>query len=91
MRLRMPSGTSTADVSDEYGTRAACCSNQFVSYGGRSRFEGSIVTLRGYEDNTPLKDLVREPGRGRVIVIDGGASLRCALLGDKNAQFAADN
>jgi regulator of ribonuclease activity A len=82
---------ATADVCDQHGDAAACCELQFASFGARLQFQGVAVTLRGHEDNSPLRTLVTEPGHGKVIVIDGGGSLHCALLGDKNAQMAANN
>ena len=82
---------ATADLYDEYGESLGCCSTQFHQYGGRTRFQGVVVTVQGHEDNALLKQVVNEPGHGRVIVIDGDGSLHCAMLGDKNAQRAADN
>src|SRR6059036_1778972 len=82
---------ATADLYDEHGEALSCCRTQFHQYGGRARFQGVAVTLKGHEDNTLLKLIVSEPGHGKIIVIDGGGSLHCAMLGDKNAQTAADN
>ena len=87
----MPDLVATADLYDQYGESLGCCSTQFHQYGGRTRFQGVAVTLKGHEDNLLLKQLVGEPGHGKVIVIDGDGSLHCAMLGDKNAQRAADN
>jgi regulator of ribonuclease activity A len=53
----------------------------FRSFGGRRRFSGSIATVRCFENNTLVKAALNEPGGGRVLVVDGGASLRRALVG----------
>ena len=81
---------STADVLDEYGDRAAVCSIQFRSF-GRPAFSGRIATVRCHEDNVLLRRCTEEPGNGRVLVVDGGGSDRCALLGDSIATLARDN
>lgn len=60
-------------------------------YGGRERFAGPVATLQCFEDNALLKTLVDSPGQGRVLVVDGGGSLRRALLGGKLAAAAAAN
>ena len=63
----------------------------FNNYGGRSKFSGEIVTIKIYEDNSLVRELVAEDGKGKVLVIDGGGSTRCALLGDMLAEKAAKN
>jgi regulator of ribonuclease activity A len=63
----------------------------FASFGGREAFGGAAVTVRCFEDNSKVKQLAAQPGEGRVIVVDGGGSLRRALLGDMIARQAADN
>lgn len=63
----------------------------FNNYGGRSKFSGEIVTLKIHEDNSLVRELVAEDGKGKVLVIDGGGSTRCALLGDMLAEKAVKN
>mgnify|MGYP000883711037 CR=1 FL=1 len=63
----------------------------FTNYGGRERFGGEIVTVKCFEDNSRVKELVEEQGNGRVMVVDGGGSMRAALLGDMLAAKAAAN
>lgn len=63
----------------------------FRDFGARRRFAGSVVTVACFEDNTPVKAAVESPGEGRVLVVDGGASLRRALLGGNLAAAAARN
>lgn len=61
------------------------------NYGGRSVFGGQIVTVKCFEDNSLVKEQLGKPGRGKVLVVDGGGSLRRALLGDLIAAGAASN
>jgi regulator of ribonuclease activity A len=82
---------ATADLYDEYGDALRSCDLQFRQYGGRQRFSGRVVTVRCYQDNVLLKSVVSEPGNGQVLVVDGGGSLHCALLGDMIAGIALDN
>jgi regulator of ribonuclease activity A len=79
--------TSTADLLDEHGDGATVCLIQFRSYGA-SRFSGPVATVRCFEDNVLLRERVSAPGNGRVLVVDGGGSMRCALLGDNIAGIA---
>ncbi|MEU6730265.1 ribonuclease E activity regulator RraA [Nonomuraea wenchangensis] len=79
---------STADLYDEHGDRLDSCQLQLRQYGGRRAFSGRIVTVRCHEDNALLKSVLSEPGEGRVLVVDGGGSLRAALMGDVIAGIA---
>lgn len=63
----------------------------FSNFGGRDSFGGQIVTIKCFEDNSLVKDQVELDGRGKVLVVDGGGSLRRALLGDMLAEKAAKN
>jgi regulator of ribonuclease activity A len=81
---------STADLLDEHGDAALVCLIQFRGFGAAS-FEGSIMTVRCDEDNVLVRQQASEPGEGRVLVIDGGGSMRCALLGDSIAALARDS
>ncbi len=60
-------------------------------FGGNRAFGGRIVTLKTFEDNVLVQEALKEPGNNKVLVIDGGGSHRCALLGDNLAQLAIDN
>lgn len=62
----------------------------FKSYGGRCSFGGQVVTVKCFEDNSRVKELLATEGAGKVLVVDGGASMRCALLGDMIAKSAQD-
>jgi regulator of ribonuclease activity A len=82
---------ATSDVVDEYGDRAAVCGVGFRQFGGVAAFGGQISTVRCFEDNVLVKQRVSEPGEGRVLVVDGGGSMRIALVGDMVAGLAAAN
>lgn len=63
----------------------------FQRYGARPSFCGEIVTLKIFEDNTLVREVLGEPGQGKVLVVDGGGSLRCALVGDQLGILAQKN
>ncbi|MDT0499486.1 MULTISPECIES: ribonuclease E activity regulator RraA [unclassified Halomonas] len=63
----------------------------FINFGGREAFCGPIRTVKCFEDNSLVKQAVAEPGEGAVLVVDGGGSQRCAMLGDMLAEQAAGN
>ena len=71
-----------------HGDQAAVCDAPLRQFGGVHAFGGEIATVRATEDNVLVKQRVSEPGGGRVLVVDGGASRRCALLGDNIASAA---
>lgn len=80
----------TADLYDEYSNQLSIVDLQFRTYGQKSAFHGPIETVKVFEDNSFVKKTLATPGNNRVLVVDGGASLRCALLGDNLAQLAID-
>ena len=82
---------TTADLFDEYGPELASCETQFRSYGARARFSGPVATIRCLEDNALVKKVLATPGERRVLVVDGGGSLRTALMGDMIAASAVAN
>lgn len=63
----------------------------FREFGGRARFHGRVSTVKCFEDNSLVKAAVESPGEGRVLVVDGGGSLRRALVGGNLAAAAAKN
>lgn len=90
----------TCDLLDANPESQVCLPNiegkSFYSFGGKDRFCGEIVTVKCFEDNSRVKELLNTDGRdakgeGKVLVVDGGGSMRCALLGDMIAQSAIDN
>lgn len=78
------------DLCDQYGDALQVADPLFHNFGGKPLFYGQAVTLSCYEDNSLVRELVTRPGQGRVMVIDGGGSLRRALLGDQLAIKAAE-
>jgi len=80
----------TADLYDRYGDDLRVCEPIFRDFGGISRFHGSIVTVKCFEDNSLVKSTLAESGAGRVLVVDAGGSLRCAMLGDLIAASAVE-
>jgi regulator of ribonuclease activity A len=81
----------TADLVDDIGPDVRSCDLQLRQYGGRREFAGPISTVRCHQDNALLKTVLSEPGSGRVLVVDGGGSLHCALIGDVIAELARTN
>ncbi|WP_439858772.1 ribonuclease E activity regulator RraA [Pseudomonas sp. MBLB4136] len=81
----------TPDLCDAYPELVQVVEPMFSNFGGRDSFGGEIVTVKCFEDNSRVKELVEQPGKGKVMVVDGGASMRCALLGDMLAEKAAKN
>lgn len=81
----------TPDLCDENAEIVSVMTPMLRNFGGRKAFYGQIVTIKCYEDNSLVKDQANEAGQGRVMVVDGGGSLRCALLGDLIAKKACEN
>jgi len=81
----------TADLIDAHGDKLQSCETQFRQFGGRRSFHGPVRTIRTLEDNALIKDLLNQPGHGAVLVIDGGGSLKTALMGDQIAAAAQKN
>ena len=81
---------STTDLCDTHPA-ARVCDPVFQVYGGREVFSGRITTLKVFEENTLVREAVAQPGEGRVLVVDGGGSLRCSLVGGNLAVAAATN
>ncbi|CAL9514443.1 Putative 4-hydroxy-4-methyl-2-oxoglutarate aldolase [Nocardiopsis dassonvillei] len=82
---------TTADLIDDHGDTLRSCSTQFRQYGGRAVFCGPIRTVKCQEDNGLVKQVLNTPGGGAVLVVDGGGSLRSALMGDMIAEAAVAN
>ena len=81
----------TADLFDDYGHNLAVCEPLFSDYGGLVVFHGKIRTLKCFEDNSKVREMLQQKVDGDVLVVDAGGSLRCAMLGDQLAQMAVDN
>lgn len=81
----------TADLYDDHSDRVQVCDPIFRDFGGHARFCGPIATVKCFEDNSQVKAVLGEPGAGRILVVDAGGSLRCAMLGDLIAASAVEN
>ena len=81
----------TTDLCDAHEDKVRVVEPMFSSFGGRDSFHGKIATLKLFEDNTLVRKILDCPGDGRVLVIDGGGSLRRALVGDQLAALAGKN
>lgn len=82
---------TTADLCDAFGPVARVAAPIFRDYGGLIRFAGPIETVQTLEDNALVAEILENAGRGRVLVVDGGGSLRCALVGGRLAALAHAN
>jgi regulator of ribonuclease activity A len=88
----MTAYVKTSDLYDTHGESInIAASNTFRDYGGSKMFSGKIVTVNCFEDNPLVKKTLEESGDGKVLVIDGGASMQCALLGDMLGEIAVRN
>ena len=77
----------TPDLCDAYPL-VRVLTAMFKNFGGRKSFGGQVVTVKCFEDNSRVKELLATEGKGKVLVVDGGGSLRCALLGDMIGESA---
>ena len=82
---------ATTDLCDAFDAEIQVLDPVFQSFGGNLRFHGPIATLKLFEDNSLVRETLGEAGNGRVLVVDGGGSLRCALLGDQLGELAVQN
>lgn len=81
----------TPDLCDAYPDLVEVVEPMFMNLGGRDSFGGEIVTIKCFEDNSLVKEEVDKPGAGKVMVVDAGGSMRCAMLGDMLAEKAVKN
>jgi regulator of ribonuclease activity A len=81
----------TCDLFDRFKDDARFLLPGFRDFGAVTRFSGRAVTVKCFEDNSRVKEALATPGDGRVLVVDGAGSLRCALMGDIIAASAVKN
>ena len=81
----------TADLVDGHDDKLTFCDYPLTKFGQAEGFEGEIVTLKTFEDNALLREVLEQPGNGRVLVVDGGASTRVAIVGDQIAAVGMNN
>ncbi|EEZ89684.1 ribonuclease E activity regulator RraA [Vibrio owensii] len=84
----------------EYNTSALCdiyldqvdvVEPMFSNFGGRASFAGQVTTVKCFEDNALIRETLEQDGIGRVLLIDGGGSLRRALIDAEIATLAEEN
>ena len=88
---KMSNNIQTADLYDDHGDNLSVALPLFKFFGQKRYFHGKVVTIKCHEDNSLVRETLGEDGSGKVMVVDGGGSLRCALVGDRLAQKAIDN
>ncbi len=79
------------DLFDVHSEALTLAQPIFKDYGGKNIFQGEIVTVNCYNDNSKVKELVATNGKNKVMVVDGQASMFRALLGDMLAEQAVEN
>jgi len=82
---------STPDLCDDNPELVRVLEPMMANFGGRESFGGEIVTIKCHEDNSLVKENAGKPGHGKIMVVDGGGSMRRALLGDMIAENAVKN
>lgn len=82
---------TTSDLCDRFAEQAQILLGDFRHFGGAQAFYGSAKTISCFEDNSLVGEALRSEGQGRVLVVDGGASMRRALLGDNLAAAGIEN
>jgi regulator of ribonuclease activity A len=85
-------GLKTTDLCDKHPEKITVAEPiGFKDYGGKKLFHGEIVTLKCFEKNPLVRSILETDGTGKVLVVDGGASMRCAMLGDMLGEEAFKN
>lgn len=79
------------DLCDEHPEKVEILAPIFKDFGAQTTFWGKVVTVRCFEDNSRVRELVATPGTGKVLVVDGGGSVNRALMGDQVAATALEN
>lgn len=87
----MSASLKTTDLNDAYPDQVQIASPMFSDFGGSLMFHGPAHTLKVFEDNTLVRAALEQAGEGRVLVVDGGGSLRCALVGGMLGELAQRN
>lgn len=82
---------TTPDICDAFPDDVRVLQPMMKTFGGSTSFFGQVVTIKCHEDNSLVKEQASQQGNGRVMVVDGGGSLRRALLGDMIAEAAVSN
>lgn len=81
----------TTDISDKLHPKVQYLEPIYCKYGLKISFSGVVSTIKCFEDNSLVREAVSSDGKGKVLVVDAGGSIRCAMLGDQLAKLAIDN
>lgn len=82
----------TTDLCDNYPeTVRVADPSGFKDFGGKKNFYGKIQTIKCFEENSFIRKALEQNGARKVLIVDGGGSLRCALLGDMMGELAVKN
>lgn len=82
---------NTSELCDLYADQVDVVEPMFVNYGGRTSFGGQVVTVKCHEDKGLIEQALEQPGAGKVLLVDGGGSLRRALIDIGIAELAFEN
>ncbi len=82
---------NTSALCDMYIDQVDVVEPMFSNFGGRTSFAGQITTIKCYEDNGLIRDVLDQDGTGRILLVDGGGSLRRALIDAELAALAEEN
>lgn len=78
----------TADICDEHFDKVKVADSIFSHYGKKKAFHGPVYTVKVFEDNVLVKKALETIPEGSVLVVDGGGSRKCALMGDNLVDIA---
>ena len=81
----------TSELCDLYAEQVDVVEPIFSSFGGVSNFYGKVTTVKCFESNGLIAEVLEENGEGRVLVVDGGGAVRRGLIDAELAQLAVDN
>ena len=82
---------NTSALCDIYSEQVDVVEPMFSNFGGSASFAGKLTTLKCFEDNGLIREVLEQDGLGRVLLVDGGGSLRRALIDAELASLAEEN
>lgn len=82
---------NTSELCDMFADNIDVLDPILANYGGRSSFGGEVTTVKCFEDKGLIEQVLAEPGKGKVLLVDGGGSARRALIDSRSVQLAIDN
>ncbi|TKB56086.1 ribonuclease E activity regulator RraA [Ferrimonas aestuarii] len=82
---------NTSELCDLYAEQVDVVEPMFTNFGGCDSFGGELQTIKCFEDSVLIAETLEQDGTGKVLLVDGGGSLRRALIDAKMAELAAQN